>query len=46
MVEISLGATPIENGTAAEWAAGENTLTIDVTNGSESTTYTVTVTKQ
>ena len=45
-VEISLGAAPIENGTQVTWAPGENTLTIKVTNGSASKTYTVTVTKQ
>ena len=45
-VEISLGVAPIENGTAATWATGENTLTVKVTNGSASTTYTVTVTKE
>lgn len=45
-VEISLGVVPIENGTAATWATGENTLTVKVTNGSASTTYTVTVTKE
>ena len=45
-VEISLGATPLDSGDEATWSDGENTLTIEVTNGSESTTYTVTVTKE
>ena len=45
-VDISLGITPVENGTAAVWATGENTLTIKVTNGSSSKTYTVIVTKE
>lgn len=36
------GTTEIENGTAATWATGENTLTIKVDG---TTTYTVTVTK-
>lgn len=45
-VEINLGVTPIENESAATWDTGENTLTIKVTNGTSSTTYTVTVTKE
>ena len=45
-VEISLGATPIESGESAVWSDGENILTIEVTNGSSTTTYTVTVTKE
>lgn len=45
-VEINLGIAPVENGTAATWAAGENTLTIKVTNGNSAKTYTVTVTKE
>lgn len=45
-VEISLGITPLENGTSAQWATGENTLTVKVTNGTSVTTYTVTVTKE
>lgn len=46
-VEITLGTTVIPNGTAATWAAGENTLTVTVTaeDGSTTKTYTVTVTK-
>ena len=45
-VEIAVGLTPVENGASAQWAAGENTLTVTVTNGTSSTTYTVTVTKE
>ena len=45
-VEISLGAAPVENGSQVTWETGENTLTIVVTNGSATTTYTVTVTKE
>ena len=45
-VEISKGVTPVENGSQVSWDVGENILTITVTNGSSSTTYTVTVTKQ
>lgn len=46
-VEVKVGTRVIANGTAATWAAGENTLTVKVTaaNGSTTKTYTVTVTK-
>ena len=44
-IEIKLGDTEIENGGSAAWEAGENTLTVTVTDGSVSKTYTVTVTK-
>jgi len=44
-VEITVGETEIENGSAATWAAGENVVTIKVTDGDAATTYTVTVTK-
>lgn len=45
-VEILLGETEIENATNTAWEAGENTLTITVTNGTSETVYTVTVTKE
>jgi hypothetical protein len=44
-IAITVGSTPIVNGQAATWAEGENTLSIVVTNGSQTKTYTVTVTK-
>lgn len=44
-VAIMLGETGIENGGDATWAAGENALTITVTNETASKVYTVTVTK-
>lgn len=45
-VAITLGeSTSVTNGGSATWEAGENTLTIVVTNGVETKTYTVTVTK-
>ena len=44
-IEIKLGETEIENESSPTWETGENTLTIKVTNGEASTTYTVTVTK-
>lgn len=45
-IEISKGIVAIENGTRATWDDGENTLSIKVTNGGASTTYTVIVTKE
>lgn len=44
-IEIKNGSTVIENGGNASWSAGENTLTVKVTNDSVDKTYTVTVTK-
>lgn len=44
-IEIMLGTTEIANGENATWAAGENELTITVTNETASKEYTVTVTK-
>lgn len=44
-IEILNGETPVNNGAAATWATGANTLTINVTSGTETETYTVTVTK-
>jgi hypothetical protein len=44
-VEILNGVTEVTNGAAATWAEGENTVTINVTSGTETETYTITVTK-
>lgn len=46
-VAITVGNVVVANGSAATWAAGENTVTITVTaaNGSTTKTYTITVTK-
>lgn len=44
-VEILNGQTPVANGAAATWAAGKNTVTVKVTCGTETETYTVIVTK-
>lgn len=44
-VQILLNGAEIANGSSATWAAGENTLTVIVTKGSATKTYTVTVTK-
>jgi len=46
VIEIDLNdGTPVENGAAASWDAGENTLVITVTIGDQTETYTVIVTK-
>lgn len=48
VVTIELDGTEIENGSSPSWAAGENELTITVTDGEDATltkVYTVTVTK-
>ena len=46
-IEVKVGTKVIENGRAATWADGENTVTINVTaeDGTTTKTYTVTVTK-
>lgn len=45
-VTILNGTAEVENGTAATWSAGANTVKITVKNGAEQEVYTVTVTKQ
>lgn len=44
-ITITNGSTTVANGSAATWETGENTLTIVVTNGTATKTYTITVTK-
>lgn len=46
-IEIKAGDTPVDNGSAATWATGANTVTVKVTapDGTTTETYTVTVTK-
>lgn len=44
-ITIMNGETPVENGTAATWSEGANTVTITVKNGTAQKVYTVTVTK-
>lgn len=44
-VTILNGETPVENGTAATWQEGANTVTITVKNGTAQKVYTVVVTK-
>ena len=45
-VEILVGETEIDSGASATWSAGENTVTITVTNGDATKVDTVTVTKE
>jgi hypothetical protein len=45
-VEIDLDGIEVTNGTAATWQAGDNVVTVTVTNGASQETYTVTVTKE
>lgn len=44
-VTITVNDAEFENGTAATWNAGENTVVATVVNGDAEKTYTVTVTK-
>ena len=44
-IAITNGSTTVANGSAATWTDGANTLTIIVTSGTATKTYTVTVTK-
>ncbi|MCX4257644.1 MAG: phage major capsid protein [Oscillospiraceae bacterium] len=46
VIEITSGGKTVENGSAATWNAGANTVEVKVTNGGYSKTYTVTVTKE
>lgn len=45
-IEITVGDTPVTNGTAATWASGENTVKVKITDGELTKTYTITVTKE
>lgn len=45
VITITNNGTAVTNDSNETWAAGTNTLVVKVVNGSESTTYTVTVTK-
>ena len=45
-LEIKLGDTVKQNGDTLTWAVGENVVTVRVTSGAVSETYTVTVTKE
>lgn len=45
-IKITVGSKPVVNGTAAKWEEGSNTVKVEVTDGAETETYTVTVTKE
>lgn len=45
-VKITVGDKPVTNGTAATWTEGANTVKVVVTDGEQTKTYTVTVTKE
>ena len=45
-IEITVGETPVTNGTAATWTSGANTVKVKVTDGELTKTYTITVTKE
>lgn len=45
-VNITVGEKAVTNGTAATWAEGSNTVKVVVTDGEQTKTYTVTVTKE
>ena len=44
-IEIKNGSTTVSNGSSASWSVGANTLTVKVTSGMLTKTYTVTVTR-
>lgn len=44
-IAIDNGGTTVTNGNTASWSAGANELTVTVTNGGNSSTYTVNVTR-
>lgn len=46
LATVKVNGSKIQNGSAATWKDGENTVGITVTNGAQSKTYTVTVTKE
>lgn len=45
-VEIEFKTKKYPNGTKLTWDAGENTVKVIVTDGAETKTYTITVTKE
>lgn len=45
-IKITVGDVAVPNGSAATWSQGENTVKVEVTDGEETATYTVTVTKE
>ena len=45
-IAITVGDAKVENGAKATWSSGSNTVTVKVTDGAQTKTYTVTVTKE
>lgn len=45
-IEITAGSSKVTNGGKITWTAGANTVTVKVTDGEQTKTYTVTVTKE
>lgn len=45
LATVKVNGTQIQNGSAATWKSGQNSVAIEVTNGDKKTTYAVTVTK-
>ncbi len=45
-IEITVGNVKVTNGGKATWNSGSNTVTVKVTDGEQTKTYTVTVTKE
>ena len=45
-IEITVGSVKVTNGAAANWSEGSNTVTVKVTDGEQTKSYKVTVTKE
>lgn len=45
-IQVKAGEKAVTNGGAVKWNEGENTVTIDVTDGEQTKKYTITVTKE
>ena len=45
-IEITVGDVKVTNGAAANWSEGTNTVTVKVTDGEQTKSYKVTVTKE
>lgn len=45
-IEITVGDVKVTNGAAANWSEGSNTVTVKVTDGAQTKSYKVTVTKE
>lgn len=45
-IEITVGDVKVTNGAAVNWSEGSNTVTVKVTDGAQTKSYKVTVTKE